>query len=1023
MRILYQNTFDTTAQLNRPLVVASGGGQVLHSGSALRIVCPSGADCTWWSADYDAPHAYVLDRVGYAYGEESEVATSGVTYVASGVVGSGQITGGGAGIVWGECRITTASPWMEDDEPKSGLILYEDVDDTWKLAYNHAQQNITLQKIVNGSATTVETTAVSGVNDPNVAPLRLRLYVNKHGSRTILNDRNTAMSPGQVAAYYSDTDGVLWTKVGSNQSAGINVDAAGFGVFTKRSSATPTTDAWVDFDSFRIAINEAHELFYASRGKDGDAEAWAWEDDLAYWYNPSAVTGDTTSSGILDKKPGRFTSDGNNYQGKSAWEDDLYYAFDRLIYPSQRAQGVKSDADHGGVSAWEDNVTYDLTLQRNPGQIDENDNHHQSKQVWEDSIALTFDPAADWQDGVTDGDGKDFVQGYSFGSMMYYDTTSDPWHSPTQSGFYGVGRDGLQYYNGTPTELYEPIATSASGVNQLGWSSNDNPMPGYWPGHGNYYDISYPAASGELRIATNQPLTGWQSAGVSSAGRWTLAGDFDIQVGFKNLSESGGSGGGFDFEIVRDDQHRVYIERRYDNYIGTNFQDEGSWSSHHTEYYTTSNSIFRFTRSGSNVQAYFWRGYWDAIGAVRNFGGWNCFPRVRVTGTGNLTISVTAYDFRVNSGSFARTAGWYREGDGTHRGLRNDFPERFYLISSQDSLNIIDADNNKLWMRFSGGSNNAYHNGDDRGITDMSFHDGVLWVSCTGPENHGHVHRIDFNTEDCRYVTNSDTAAFGRYLFQSGQAYWGYQSAIGGIRDRNGNNGFNGDFPNWALPGNRCYSVSVAHDSNIAMETVAIATSGGVVVHYYNRWKFGEWDGIEYHNQYATNAGNQAFWCHIDRDTKDLYWLNKTHFCYTLRDTYHAALNGSVFATTTAKQLPTRLGRWEQYHMVQHGGYFYLATKDGVYRITGPTGEWQLVFGKPSSSALSKIITEACDGPVRLALHRDGSIDLLMISVDNVRHGWTQVIFARLDTLALYAKSRLITGRTGQPQALVGKWV
>lgn len=1023
MRILYQNTFDTTIA-GDPLVTVSGGGNVVNSGNALWLTCPSGSDCTWWSSDYDAPYAYVQDGIGYLEGEESDVATSGVRYVASGVVGSGQVTGGGAGVIWGECRLISTSEWLEDDEPKSGLILYENESDVWQLGYNHAQRNIALQKIVSGTGTTVETTAASGVNDPNLAPMRLRLYVNTHPNRTVLNDRNTVMAPGQIAAYYSDTDGVLWTKLGSNQSAGIDVNAIGFGVFSKRSTDTPITDSYAHFDSLRIAINEAHELLYASGGTEGDAETGVWEDDLTYWHDPSAITGDTSVSGMLDKRPGRITSQGANYQAIGAWEDDLYYAFDRLVYPSQRSEGA-SDGDYGSVGTWEDDLSYETDTQKNLGMMDENGNHNQNKVGWEDSLSFTFDPSATWQDGTLDGDGVELFQGYNVEDMYYYDSTDEPWrlHGP---GFYGAAADGYYYYNGTPTHLYEPIATSASGVNQLSWGDHNSPMAGLWPSHTtDYYDVTYPTASGELHIDSHTPLTGWQAAGVSAAGRWTLEGDFDIEVSFKNFVKSGGTGGGFEFDIVRDDNHRVYVQRRYDIYIGSNFQNEGSWQSHSNENYNVSSSALRLTRTGSTVKAYYWRGYWDKIGADRAFGTWNCYPRIRVLGTGNFNVAATAYNFRVNSGSVVRTCGWRRESAGTHKGVGAQFPERSYIIAANNSLNIINADTDKLWMRFVGANQNAYHNSHDQGIKTVKMKDGVLWASCSGYPTSGHTVRFDFTKEDCRYIAPSDTTTFGRYKFQSGGQRVGYQSSIGGIRDRNGANGFNGNFTQWKLPGGNCFGVDFMFEGESNWnERVAIATNGGIALRNFDRNKWNAWGGADYPDATNTVDTSPCMWCYFDESNGDLYWMTRNEFRVASKATYTAgyvAYSIGSFDHDSSIALPGgRLGRWEQYRMVRYGGYFYVPTDYGIYRISGPTGSWELAIGKPNSGALSEIIPITCNFPVKIAMLPEAGLDIMTVCVENEQHGWTQVLFVRMDTLALYAKSPITTDRAGQPKALMG---
>ena len=160
-------------------------------------------------------------------------------------------------------------------------------------------------------------------------------------------------------------------------------------------------------------------------------------------------------------------------------------------------------------------------------------------------------------------------------------------------------------------------------------------------------------------------------------------------------------------------------------------------------------------------------------------------------------------------------------------------------------------------------------------------------------------------------------------------------------------------------------------------------------------------------------------WCKFDHDTKDIFYMCSQSFRYAEKATYEAAY-GSSFSADVNEPLPGHRGRIEQYTAVRYGGYFYIPSVEGIYRLSWPSLSWELAIGKPGSGALSESITLECDYPVTITLTQDGSIDLLMIAVENERMGWTQIIFVKLSDLSLYAKSRIMIGRSGSPKALLG---
>lgn len=66
------------------------------------------------------------------------------------------------------------------------------------------------------------------------------------------------------------------------------------------------------------------------------------------------------------------------------------------------------------------------------------------------------------------------------------------------------------------------------------------------------------------------------------------------------------------------------------------------------------------------------------------------------------TVAVTFTQANYNIGDVFRIASWYTEpASANSRGAKAQFPERSYLISESNTVDVVDADTQKLWMRFS----------------------------------------------------------------------------------------------------------------------------------------------------------------------------------------------------------------------------------------------------------------------------------------------------------------------------------
>lgn len=125
------------------------------------------------------------------------------------------------------------------------------------------------------------------------------------------------------------------------------------------------------------------------------------------------------------------------------------------------------------------------------------------------------------------------------------------------------------------------------------------------------------------------------------------------------------------------------------------------------------------------------------------------------TASGNIYLVFTNYntemevevdDFKIISG----TTDFGNDGSLT-RGLKNEFPEQAILIKTDESLEIIDADDNKLWMRFTGIEDNL---GVIGGNTSPLFAlNGIIYT--TWNQAFQGLVSIDFTNDEVLYISDS----------------------------------------------------------------------------------------------------------------------------------------------------------------------------------------------------------------------------------------------------------------------------
>ena len=108
---------------------------------------------------------------------------------------------------------------------------------------------------------------------------------------------------------------------------------------------------------------------------------------------------------------------------------------------------------------------------------------------------------------------------------------------------------------------------------------------------------------------------------------------------------------------------------------------------------------------------------------------------------GSTGVSATFTSANYNVGDVFKIASWFIEAEGANRGAKQQFPERSYIIgtgsgSGGSYVEIIDADTQKLWMRFSqsgtdGTSNNLLGSTSHTAQSAVSAKNGSVYTTLT----------------------------------------------------------------------------------------------------------------------------------------------------------------------------------------------------------------------------------------------------------------------------------------------------
>ncbi len=195
-----------------------------------------------------------------------------------------------------------------------------------------------------------------------------------------------------------------------------------------------------------------------------------------------------------------------------------------------------------------------------------------------------------------------------------------------------------------------------------------------------------------------------------SQGKWNFSGDFNIQISYSDFVADNGSG--IRLEIKDDglpQNYFLFVERVVQN-DGTHQYCRNDHNNNFASVNTAATEgRLRIERSGTNVTTYY--GYWDegsgvdedrwkwtTIGSALNFGDHDIYVKIFTVGTDNeKSVAVDVDNFIA---SFSAGSCNFTNLGSNSRSTTKAFPEQTILVATDKGLDIIDASDNTLWMRF-----------------------------------------------------------------------------------------------------------------------------------------------------------------------------------------------------------------------------------------------------------------------------------------------------------------------------------
>ncbi len=187
---------------------------------------------------------------------------------------------------------------------------------------------------------------------------------------------------------------------------------------------------------------------------------------------------------------------------------------------------------------------------------------------------------------------------------------------------------------------------------------------------------------------------------------------------------------------------------------------------------------------------------------------------------GSSTVYETKYWYASGDSTTAwmtdSTKGWYSEAFSASRGSRKAFPSRAFLIANANGLDILDATNNHLYMRFTVGALRALDSAYGNVVSAKGLNGKIYVTMRDAGATTGTFVVLDFvNNTVYRYGTG------GKYLWNGG-----------GLQNRNSGSTWAAPSATPALAGNTVYRTSVRQIG--AIDYVLIGTNAGVTLYQDN---------------------------------------------------------------------------------------------------------------------------------------------------------------------------------------------
>lgn len=631
-----------------------------------------------------------------------------------------------------------------------------------------------------------------------------------------------------------------------------------------------------------------------------------------------------------------------------------------------------------------------------------------------------------YADGIMDDQGRNLIGDRFVYDLQLYDTTGELWASPLDgNGFYGAGRDGKFRWDGYeagPTLNGTSFGTLAGGLNGATWMTDREPSAI----RSSISTVTMNViADDHIRFATSGTPSSNDSKGLYSRHRWHLMGDFDIRVSFENRNVAG-TGGTPSFTAAVDDRNLIYVQRMGNFYNSNVLVNNGA----HPASAATTDSYgqLRLVRSSQTMSAYYWNAGWILLGTPVTSSVFREPMTVSVGVDGlapSTTItSVDVFGFTIVSGATDNTAGWFREPSGQWRGARQDFPGRALVCASRFAVDIIDFDNNRLWMRFVARDGYAMHHA-ITACRRIRARNGMMLI----PYDEGGDICVDFTTDDIRFHSASSSSLVGAILDAYNGSYFAPPGVsgrdvgpVGLVANRNMGDGYSGTYPNWQTPGRIAYDADLFEKDGYLYKVHA--TNNGMGGHKWKRWYF---EGATPYNWWSPGVGKSAessamLWCRITANG-DLFYMDSSNIYSANHATWDAKVGGSLQTWTADNTIPLPGTRSydAQYHAEFVGADVFLPANEGVYRGTWP-GPFTLVYGWADAAVPYPILGWAPRTVVSIRAVADNLLVPLLALGTQFQHDgfvWSQLVLVNPATNAIYGVAPAARVRRIQAMAAV----